>query len=291
MLPPPELPTRRHVDFISDSSRWGSFAAREGDIIVSTPPKSGTTWTQSILALLIAGDPDVDADISMKSPWIDMTFRPIEEVMQRVEAQTHRRHFKSHSPLDCLPVWQSVRYITVYRHPIDVHFSFQAHKANVKAEIGALEKDGTPQDVFHDFLKSEDDHVCLSSILAHYQSALQRDDRENCLRLHYKDMLRDLPKAFAQISEHIGLTHPEAVMEPLIKAARFDNMQANAGRFAPSAGQGFWKNDAGFFDSASSNKWEGTLTRGDLAAYDAKIAQVLSPADRHWLEWGNSPAG
>lgn len=291
MLPPPDPPTRHYVDFIADSSRWASVTAREGDVIVSTPPKSGTTWTQSILALLIAGDRDVDPDLSMKSPWIDMTFRPIKDVMRRIEAQTHRRHFKSHSPLDCLPFWQGVRYITVYRHPIDVHFSFQAHNANIKADIGVNSGTGTVQERFHRFLEDENDHVCLASIVDHYASALQRDCAENCLRLHYKDMQRDLAAVFDQIADHVDMQHPAPLKARLVEAAQFENMRANADRFAPSAGQGFWKSDTGFFDSASSNKWEGKLGADDLAAYDAKIAQMLSPQDRHWLEWGNGPVG
>ena len=36
-----------------DSIRWQRFSARAGDIIISTPPKSGTTWMQMICALLI----------------------------------------------------------------------------------------------------------------------------------------------------------------------------------------------------------------------------------------------
>ncbi|PYG31082.1 sulfotransferase domain-containing protein [Pelagimonas varians] len=290
MLPPPEPPERRYVDFIADSSRWASVVARSGDVIVSTPPKSGTTWTQSILALLIAGDPNVNADVSMKSPWIDMTFRPIEQVLQRIEAQTTRRHFKSHSPLDCLPFWKGVRYITVYRHPIDVHFSFQAHNANIKAEIGGPDKTGSVQEAFHKFLTAQEDHVCLSSIVDHYKSALARDRYENCLRLHYKDMSRDLPKTFGQISDHTGLSHSSDMMAQLIKAAQFENMRANADRFTPSAGQGFWKNDAHFFDSGTSNKWEGKLTKDDLAAYDAEVSKLLSPSERRWLEWGSAAA-
>ena len=64
----PEPARRAYTDSVSDSSRWDAFVPRVGDIVVSTPPKSGTTWTQGILAMLIAGDPEVDAQTSMKSP-------------------------------------------------------------------------------------------------------------------------------------------------------------------------------------------------------------------------------
>jgi aryl sulfotransferase len=54
-------------------------------------PKSGTTWLQGILAMLIAGDAEVDAQTSMKSAWIDINIRPVEDVMARLAASTTRR--------------------------------------------------------------------------------------------------------------------------------------------------------------------------------------------------------
>ena len=48
---------RRYEGVVFDSSRWDGFALRPGDIVISTPPKCGTTWTQMICALLILQEP------------------------------------------------------------------------------------------------------------------------------------------------------------------------------------------------------------------------------------------
>ena len=150
-----------------------------------------------------------------------------------------------------------------------------------------------PKDIsagFHIFLEGDHrDGASLASVIDHYHSALTLARRENFLRLHYADMLRDLTTAFRRIAAHVGISHPPELEAELIKAATFKNMKANANRFAFSAGLGFWKNDAGFFDSATSNKWLGVLTETDLTAYDARISSLLNPEERHWLEWG-SPA-
>ena len=37
---------RRYEASMYDSNRWDGFELRPGDIIISTPPKCGTTWTQ-----------------------------------------------------------------------------------------------------------------------------------------------------------------------------------------------------------------------------------------------------
>ena len=48
---------RRYEASMYDSNRWDGFELRPGDIIISTPPKCGTTWTQMICALLILQEP------------------------------------------------------------------------------------------------------------------------------------------------------------------------------------------------------------------------------------------
>ena len=41
-----------------DSARWLGFPFRDGDIVISTRSKTGTTWVQMICALLIFGVPN-----------------------------------------------------------------------------------------------------------------------------------------------------------------------------------------------------------------------------------------
>ncbi len=287
MLREPEPASRDYVGELSDPKRWNAFQPRIDDVVVCTPPKSGTTWTQGILALLISGDPLVNADTAIKSPWIDITVREIGEVMDRLAAQDHRRQVKTHTPLDGIPVWPDLRYITVYRHPIDVHFSMRKHNKNMNLDVMDKYFPDDLSEGFRIFLEGEhSDAVSLDSIINHYRQTLVREPRENILRLHYKDMLVDLAEAVAQISGYVGISHPPELMAKLVEAATFDSMRTNAYRFTPSAGQGFWQNDKEFFSSASSNKWEGKLTPDDLAAYDARISQMLSPEERAWLEWG-----
>jgi aryl sulfotransferase len=284
------IPARRtYMGEITDSTRWESFIPRDGDIVVSTPPKAGTTWTQAIVALLISGNPEVDAQTSMKSPWIDINIRDMSEVVERLEAQDHRRQVKTHTPFDGIPFWRELRYIAVFRHPIDIHFSFRKHTKNVEAGFNSEFVPDDLSESFRIFLEGEHHEAAsLWSIINHYRTTLALEPRENLLRVHYADMIRDLSDSICQIASHVGISHSPDLMAKLVKAATFDSMKANADRFAPSAGQGFWRNDSGFFDSASSNKWHGKLSETDLTAYDERISSLLSSEERHWLEWGSN---
>lgn len=297
MLRAPEPPARSYTSPITDSGRWQAFEPRAGDIVVCTPPKCGTTWTQGILALLISGDPETDAETSMKSPWIDINVRDVAEVMQRLAAQLHRRQVKTHTPLDGVPYWPDLRYITVYRHPLDMYLSLRKHAHNHTGARGTglypetyFEPD--PAAGFMDFLKRSDGGESdFEQMIDHYDQTLARRDRENLIMMHYADMLADLPAAFGQICAHVGISHPPELMARLIDAATFDSMKANAHRFAPSAGQGFWQSDAGFFNSGGTAKWQGVLSEAHLAAYDGAMSARLSEADRQWLERGSGKAG
>ena len=294
-LDTPEGPERIYTGTITESQKWADYAPRAGDVIVSTPPKSGTTWTQGILALLISGDPEVEANPSINAPWFDTNFSDTPEVLKTLEAQTGQRHVKTHTPLDGVPIWNSAHYICVYRHPIDVYFSARKHVANYSDEVAEerladpAQFCEDPREGFHVFLTSDrhEDHGTLKLIVRHYLECLKREPRDNLLRLHYADMTRDLATQMQRVASFIGVQHTPERMVDLVEAAGFKNMKANASRFALAQGKGVWRNDAGFFDSATSNKWYGILTQDDLSAYDAAISDLLSPSERAWLEWGD----
>jgi aryl sulfotransferase len=75
----------------------------------------GTTWMQQIVNLLIFQSPE-PRPLGELSPWLDNRIHlPIEVVLPKIEAQTHRRFLKSHLPLDALPIYDEVKYIHVAR--------------------------------------------------------------------------------------------------------------------------------------------------------------------------------
>ena len=292
MLRPPTPPSRRYPGKIAAPELWDRFEPRPGDIVVSTPPKSGTTWTQGILALLISGNPGVNAAISRQAPWIDVQDPDQDRILADLNAQPGRRQVKTHTPLDGIPLWPDLRYITVFRHPIDVHLSFRRHVENMTDDVLG---DIYPPDIhegFRIFLTGDHrDGASLASIVETFRCAVDHADHENLLCLHYADMTRDLTGAVHRIARHISITHPPAVMDALINAARFANMKQNAERFAVAAGEGFWRRDSDFFDSGTSGKWHGVLRAADLAAYDTPMAALLPQDERRWLEQGGGGLG
>ncbi|WP_238367223.1 sulfotransferase domain-containing protein [Mesobacterium pallidum] len=280
---------------LTDSRRWDHVAIRPGDVIVVTPPKSGTTWMQTMIALLLSGDPQVETDLPIRAPWVDIRSRDIAEVTARLEAMDHRRSMKSHTPLDGLPLDEGAQYICVFRHPLDAHLSFRRHVRNLPLDVfEPWYPADDPAKTFAHFLGGsadgpECDATPLAHILRHYTAARALADRPNVALFHYADMQRDLAGAFDRLAAILGVAHPAPVMAQLVEAAGFENMKRNAARFAPAGGKGFFKSDAGFFDSGTSGKWRAALSDEEISAYDAIMAAELTPEDRLWLETGSGP--
>ena len=274
--------------------RWASWKPRVGDILVCTPPKSGTTWTQSILTMLAHGGPDLPDKVPFLSPWVDADLGvPAEEVAEALDRQTVRRVVKTHTLADGFPVWEGVTIISVYRHPLDVFFSLRKHVANVRdipADDPILMPVPDSLAIFRDRAVDLDDfdRDCLASITLHYEkSALAARVPDTCV-FHYVDMVRDGRHAVARLAEAAGLAAGADLIDRVAEATRFESMRARAQDFAPVAGTGFWKSDAAFFDSASSRKWEGKLSSEDVNRYDRRMSELISDSSaRAWLENGD----
>ncbi|KAH9375265.1 hypothetical protein HPB48_010843 [Haemaphysalis longicornis] len=96
------------------------YKPRDGDIIVVTYPKCGTTWTQYIVYnILTRGNPPADVgEYSLMSPFIDMTGANAAENPSRFAA------VMTHLPLHAFPPVDHAKYIYVARNPYDCAVSF-----------------------------------------------------------------------------------------------------------------------------------------------------------------------
>ena len=81
---------REFNDNLMDSTRWDDFKFRDGDIVIGTWAKAGTTWTQQIVGQLIFEGAEGLAVMDL-APWIDLRLFPKEEVLDLVYGWTDIR--------------------------------------------------------------------------------------------------------------------------------------------------------------------------------------------------------
>ena len=109
-----------------DSTIWNDFLFRDGDIVIASYAKSGTTWLQQIIAQLLF-DGEEDLEVAEMSPWMDLRIPPKEIKLLVVEKQTHRRFVKTHLPTDALVFSKKAKYIYIGRDGRDILWSLYNH--------------------------------------------------------------------------------------------------------------------------------------------------------------------
>jgi len=276
---------------IEDSGRWQQFDHRPGDVFVCTAPKNGTTWTQAICNMLIHGDPDIGSGSGTFSPWIELTIEPIDALNARLADQEHRRVIKSHAPMDGVVWWPDATYLCVCRHPLDMYFSVLAHGANQTDPVGNPVYDMDRAKSFEYWLNEPlvadpTNNTTFEAAIHHFQSYARWQHLPNVHLFHYADMKGDLAGQMARFADVLGVSVAADLMARLVEAATFDTMKAKAEVNAPEVEDGYWKDKRQFFHSGTSQKWIGRLSEVQIAGYNARMAALLSPKDRAWLEWG-----
>ncbi len=306
-------PLVRYKHLFYDSSRWEGFEFRDGDIVISTPPKCGTTWTQRICALLVLQTPRLDKPLTSYSPWLDMLTLPREAVVAELAAQRHRRFIKTHTPLDGLPYDERVTYLCVGRDPRDVAISWDNHVANAdfaavisarEAAVGIADvaeelEQGPPpipeseHERFWNFVDDPtpvtDNASSLAAVLYHLTSFWQQRDLPNVVMLHYSDLKADLEGNMRRLAARLGIEIPERLWPDLVRAATFDQMKKDADKTAPGVTENIWQDNRQFFRSGGSGQWRRVIGEDELARYEARVRELADPELLQWAHHGSQP--
>jgi aryl sulfotransferase len=298
----------RYRSFIYDSARWSGFEHRPGDIVITTPPKCGTTWTQNIVAMLVLETTSFDRPVAELSPWLDQLLRPLDEVVAGLDAMEHRRFIKTHTPIDGLPEDDEVTYISVLRDPRDAAVSMDHHFHNMdlerllqlRAEVHGMDDlaelpptSGPIEDPAERFWASITNRAPspefasgLELVVRHAQVAWDRRFQPNVVLVHYADLQRDLEGEMRRIAKRLGIDVPEQRWPDLVEAAEFSSMKARADVLVPNAGQ-IWLDQTEFFHRGTSGQWRDVAPDGDGPRYWDAVRELLN--DEELLSWLHRP--
>jgi aryl sulfotransferase len=280
-----------------NSPSWDAFKPRADDIIIATALKAGTTWMQTIVGNLIFQNRPMPAPLWQLTPWLDSRGGSLEEKLNRIEAQTHRRFLKTHLPLDALPYFPEVRYIYVGRDGRDVFMSLWNHYRHLKPEVITwLEYPPCPENI-HEFFQRwiskswyawERDGFPFWSLFYHLESWWVYRHLPNILFVHFNDLLADLDGQMRIVANYLDIKINEAIWPTLVGNATFKTMKANAENVVSGDGDFLIGGAQRFLHKGTNGRWQGVLTKEELDLYEAAASDQLNPDSKQWLEFGKS---
>jgi aryl sulfotransferase len=287
--------TREFHNHHFNSAVWNDFRFRDDDVIVATYAKSGTTWTQQIVAQLIFQGAE-DVPVHELSPWLDLRVTPPDTLAQ-LEAQTHRRVVKTHLPLDALVFSPKAKYLYIGRDGRDVVWSLYHHHTNAN-DLWYQLLNETPGRVGPPIERPDPD------VRRYFRTWLEKDghpfwpfweniatwwavrDLPNVRLVHFAALKADPEREMRKIADFLGIDIADDRWPLIMEHCSFDYMKAHADNVAPLGGAIFDGGGATFINKGVNGRWRDVLTAEDCADYERRAVAELGPECAHWLATG-----
>jgi aryl sulfotransferase len=291
-------PTRRRIHVLDDSRRWDGFVSRRDDIFITTPAKSGTTWTQGIVSSLLWPNGDAPAPAFDLAPWLDSRGGPVDDTHAWLDALAYRRIIKTHSPADCTPIFTECRYLAVYRDGRDALVSWANHRRKMRPQVmevlnAAAAVDGIapwPPVWGGDMDQLFDEWVDWGTPMEHLASWWPLRGEPFVFLVHYADLLADLDGEMRRIADFLDVDVPAELWDDAVKRCEFEAMKSGHESSAKLP-KSFDGGATSFFNQGTNGRWSGVLTEAQLQRHDDLVHQLLPDDAALWLERGSLALG
>ncbi|XP_030272271.1 sulfotransferase 2B1-like isoform X1 [Sparus aurata] len=246
-------------EFPQISKYFEEFSFRPDDIIISTYPKSGTTWSQEIVPLIVnGGDPTC-----LQSPNWDRV--PWLEDHPNFEERPSPRIIATHIQYNMMPpsfFKVKPRVINVMRNPKDVFTSTIHYHEKASYHVSP----GPQNEFLHKFL---DGKVAYGSWFDHVKSWLNAEDKEHMMHISYEEMIMDLKDSVSRIAQFLEIPLDDEVIEKIADRCLFKNMKTNSSNFSlvPLEIDDMSKSE--FMRKGIAGDWKNQLTVAEAEYFDA----------------------
>lgn len=202
-----------------------NFRPSPGDVIIVTPPKSGTTLVcQIVQSLRSGGDMSFD-EINLVIPCLEMAY-DYGYCDLDAPQRWNPRVYKTHAWYPHCPRGQEgVKYVYVVRNPIDAAISFYHFFSGWFFKPGTISLD----EFIEEFILARGKPESMmqnASIWHNIASWWDHRQDANVLWLFYEDLVEDLASGVDVIAEFLGFGKTDKYLRALaVEQARIENMK------------------------------------------------------------------
>ncbi|KAI3678175.1 hypothetical protein L6452_37459 [Arctium lappa] len=262
-----------------------NFKAQPSDVLLSSCPKTGTTWLKA-LAFAIVTRAKFDDSTSPLLTTLAHECIPFlekyDEETQVIQKNSGSPLVATHLPYASLPeslIASNCKIVYIYRNAKDVVVSYYHYLR----EIQKLSMEDAPfEEAFEDFCQGNSlygpywDHI-----LGYWKASMERPGR--ILLLKYEDLKRDTRNEVKRLAEFIGYPfsveeEKAGVVENIVKLCSFENLsslEVNKSGRVRAEGQGATENRF-FFRKAKDGDWENYFTDEMKDKLDKLMDQKMS---------------
>ncbi|XP_055970666.1 sulfotransferase 1C2 [Sorex fumeus] len=211
---------------VENWSQIQSFEAKPDDLLICTYPKSGTTWIQEIVDMIMQNG-DVHkcqrAIIQHRHPFLEWARPPQPSGVEKAKAMPPPRILRTHLPTQLLPpsFWEKdCKFLYVARNAKDCMVSYYYFQRMNQM----LPDPGTWEEYFETFTSGK---VGWGSWYDHVKGWWEMKERYQVLFLFYEDIKKDPKNEIRNVMKFMGKNLDEAVLDKIVHETSFEKMKEN----------------------------------------------------------------
>ncbi|CAN9508888.1 unnamed protein product [Ophioblennius macclurei] len=252
---------------------YEDFTFRPDDILIVTYPKSGTTWTQEIIPLVLSGGDSASVETLPnwdRVPWLEESRACTLSLEDRPSPRVFTTHY-NYNMMTKSYFQVKPKVIYVMRNPKDVLTSAYHYYGSTSFLVNPT----STSDFLQKFLNGE---VIFGSWFDHVTSWLniEQKEKERVLYICYEEMIKDLKGSVAKIAQFLEKPLSEEVIEKIADRCLFKNMKKNVMSnysLVPNEFMDRTKNE--FLRKGVTGDWINLLTAEEGERFDAVYKEKM----------------
>lgn len=250
-------------------TRVEQFQASEEDLLIATYPKSGTTWIQEVVDLIL-NDGDVDkckrAPTQVRMPFLEMTAADGSNAgITKLETMDPPRVIKTHLPIQLLPRSfenAGCKVIYVARNPKDSVVSFyHFDRMNLRQP-----EPGPWKQYLERFMKGQ---LVWGSWFDHVKGYWRERHKRKIHYMFFEDMKEDPAREVTRTAQFLGRQLSESTIDHIVQMTTFSVMRENPmANYSTLPDTIFDRTASQFMRKGEVGDWKNHFSAEENAAFD-----------------------